>query len=329
MVSRNPFQTGFTLIEVMIAVTIMAFLSIMTADAIRSEIKSKAKYEKQIQTQAQLRDALEVMIRDINLAFHYRDFNAELYNAAWQERIKSAEGANGSSSQDQDGQQDGQTDQNQNQGQDQNQRLAELKAQYKPKKPPVVTRFYGEEDQLFFTSLSNVRTQANQPQSRQLKVAYYVKQCRGLVNKKKSSRCLIRRTSPILDDDVTNDNTTNKGTETVLLEDVTSFHLRYLGPGFDNEWVESWKSDKDVTDDRTRSKFPFAVEITLGIKDPQHGKDKSFKRTVVAEIRFPNNAPPPTTAPGTAPGSGLGPQGANGGAANPGGSFNEGGGVAQ
>ncbi|NJM10486.1 MAG: hypothetical protein HC883_06480 [Bdellovibrionaceae bacterium] len=76
----------------------------------------------------------------------------------------------------------------------------------------------------------------------------------------------------------------------MLLENVTEFKLRYLGPGKDDEWVDTWITSDKSGDDTTKNKFPYAVEITLAVKDTGSGaNDKVLRMTAVAAVRNPNN----------------------------------------
>ena len=69
---------GFTLIEVMIVLVIMATLSILSSQSIQQAIKNKIKLQTQVEDMSQVRDALKVIERDVNLAFHYTDLETEL-----------------------------------------------------------------------------------------------------------------------------------------------------------------------------------------------------------------------------------------------------------
>ena len=79
-------QRGFTLLEVIIAVAILSFISIYTAQSIQSGIRSKVKISNTIEKDSLVRDALKVIADDISKAFNYRDINIELYNRAQDER---------------------------------------------------------------------------------------------------------------------------------------------------------------------------------------------------------------------------------------------------
>lgn len=80
-------QSGLTLLEVVIATAILAILSIYTAESVQNAVKSKVKVEKEVDRVTGVRDVLRIMERDINMAFHYRDINIDLYNLAEKERI--------------------------------------------------------------------------------------------------------------------------------------------------------------------------------------------------------------------------------------------------
>ena len=83
-------QRGFTLLEIVIAVTILAFLSLFTVQSIQQALKAKLKIEKNLDKSSTMRDALRTMERDINLAFNYRDPSIKLYNMMQEARKKAA-----------------------------------------------------------------------------------------------------------------------------------------------------------------------------------------------------------------------------------------------
>jgi hypothetical protein len=148
-----------------------------------------------------------------------------------------------------------------------------------------VTQFVGEEKKMSFTSRSNARLFENAMESDQLEVSYSLTSCkvspyetRNAKGDKNSGQCLIRRSSPYLDGDLT-----KGGKDIQILENVTELKFRYFGDG-KTDWVAAWKSDKDG-DDTTKGKFPLAVEITL---TTEKNKRKTTLSTV-ATIRFPNN----------------------------------------
>ncbi len=269
-------RSGFTLIEVVVAIAILAVLSIYTAQSIQRGIKSKAKIEKEIERTSVVRDALKVIERDINLAFNYRDINVSLYNLAGQARTSQSPSASTTPIP----------------GSTQSAVAVPQAAAspFKPKEQKLLTAFLGSNKDISLTTLSGVRTQADTQTSDQVVVGYQVKDCTNRINKNLKSRCLWRRLNPIISDDIT-----KGGDETVLLENVTRFELRYLGPGKETEWIKDWSSGVKG-DDSTRGKFPYAVEITIEAQNKNIPGDKPVAMTWVASLRFPNNAEPTSSA---------------------------------
>lgn len=271
---------GFTLIEVVISMMILSFLSLFTVEAIQRALKMKTKVQHDIDKNSMVRDALRIFDRDVNMAFNYRDINIQLYNMAQKQRQKAA----------QSGQMNGGSTLP---GQPATPAQPVDPNRYKLIAERIQTQFLGEPTEISFTTLSNVRMTEDSPISSQAEIGYRIKSCRRRTTQEQSSKCLWRRVSNYIHDDIT-----KEGTETVLLENVTDFKLRYLGPGRDGEWVDTWLTD-ERGDDQTKNKFPYAVEMTIEVKDPDpKAKDKTLRMTTVAAIRNPNN-PQPQTDPTT------------------------------
>lgn len=273
MIKTSMDNRGFTLLEIMIAIAILSGLALMTAEAIQNALANRSKFSKQIKDDALVRDVLRVIERDVALAFHHRDISTTMLNEIEQERLKKAGGQNLTPDQLQQLQNSGQVKQ----------------------VPKNFTAFFGEEDSLHFTTLANVRTYQNSPESEQSEVGYSVRACRSRKPKAgrreaTSSRCLFRRITPYLDDDVT-----KGGAEIVLVENVKEFKLRYFGPERD-DWVPIWKTGRDG-DAISKENFPLAVEVTLTVQDESDPKSKPVSMLLVAPVRFPNNPPKKQTTP--------------------------------
>jgi len=247
-------QSGMTLFEVLIVTLLLAVMGALTFNSIRETSRSKVKIEKNLDSLAAVRDTLQIMTRDINMAFHWRDVNEDLKNAI----------------------------------------IAEAKASNKPIPPSLattpnpyvqrvpdekVTQFIGTEKEIYFTALSNVRTIKNSQESDQAKVGYYLKSVKSTDGR--STQALVRRTSPILDDDVT-----KGGEETILLGSVMNLKFAYLGDEPDADWKTDWKS-LDTQDERTKGKFPIAVEITIETEE----NGLKTKLSTIAAVHMPNNEP--------------------------------------
>lgn len=257
---------GFTLIEVMIAITILAGLTLLTARAMKAGTANKLKFEGDIDREAAVRDALRVIERDINLAYHYRDTYAELMNEAQ----RAARGPVTPPPPPPDG---------------------------APTPPPVPlpegveikpipqwTGFIGTETSIYFSALSNVRLNQDSQQSDQAEIGYYTRTCKSGDGSGKTSTCLIRSVATYIDDDLE-----KGGKETVLLENVLFFKLSYVGPGFE-EWQSSWAT-KTAKRTEGLELFPYAVKVVLRTHNKADPKDKPFEMGTVAALRFPNNDP--------------------------------------
>lgn len=276
---------GFTLLEILIAMMIMTFLSLMTVESIQRALRSRAKIQADIDKNTTVRDALRVIERDINMAFNYRDPSIEVYNQAQKARQKA-------------------NSQTFNPGGTGNGTGAPVTPpvftnpgdaeKYKLKVEKIATQFIGDSESINFTSLSNIRLNEDSKMSSQAEIGYKIKSCRRRTTQEQSSKCLWRRVSNFFHEDIT-----REGVETVLLENVQDFKLRYLGPGKDGEWIDAWSTA--ANDDSTKGVFPYAVEITIEVKDTSAKvKDKTLRMTMVASIRNPNNPKPKTEDPSAA-----------------------------
>lgn len=273
-------RNGFTLIEVVIAMTIMAFLTVMVSQAMRRSADFKSKVQKNIDQRSAISSAMRILERDINLAFHYQDVNTEVLKEI--EKKKKGTGNQAKTGQQQSGQSGPPQGQRQSQsgqgGQNQ------MYANFKIREIKYHTAFTGAKDSIHFTNLNNITVQPGQRVSDQQEVGYFVKSCKSLSNPDVSTKCLWRRTSPYLDDKVD-----EGGTESVLIEGVKKFELRYFGKEKE-DWVDSWDSTSE-SDDTIKGKFPSAVEVTLTVE--QNKKEISAIRVVA--LRFPNNIDATTT----------------------------------
>lgn len=270
-------QRGFTLLEILIAIGIMAFITVFTVQSLQNAMTQKNRIQRNIDRIATVRDALKVMERDINLAFNYRDINIELHNQAQEERRKRHE------QKQQQGDEQGRSNQG-GSGRTPNQTLPNNsdETNFQLKEEQIFTHFIGYEDNMHFTTLSNVRISAALATSDQAQVGYALRNCRSRTHRDRTSNCLWRRLNPYLDDKVE-----EGGDEIVLLENVTEFSLRYLGEGPNEEWQREWRSN--ISDQNRQNRFPVAVEITVEVQNTHIENDIPTRMTMVASLRNPNN----------------------------------------
>lgn len=269
---------GFTLLEVVIAIVLLTFLSIFTAQSIQKAVQNKKKIQGQIDREMELRESVNLMTRDIQLAFNYRDINIELFNKALDARNRQPSGTP--------------TPPNTTPTPTPTPAPDFNNSTLQKKEDKIVTHFLGEESKLDFSSLSRIRTQKDEPLGGQAEIGYYLDSCKSRKNRGESSKCLWRRVTPYINEDVT-----KGGEASVIVEGVQTLQFRYIGPGSEEEWIRNWQSDGQGQE-FMKGNFPYAVEITLELEDTRFNPPKTIGMTAVASLRFPNNPVKKEEVPG-------------------------------
>lgn len=282
-------EAGFTLIEIMVALLIMAGLSLIMAQSVKSGLDSRKKVQLQLSEESLIRDAMRLIVSDVGAAFHHRDYTVSVYNKVLELRKKKAAPAQAPVGQGTDGT---------GQGFSQSPGQVTSGAPVTPSAPdplatatplPVptqLTAFVGSADAMTFTVRNHVRRFLDAKESDQARVSYFLRSCQG-AKSKTSSSCLIRMEmtnptdefplSPSDDQDV-------KGV--VLVEHVTEFRLRYIMAEME-DFVDSWNSL--ATTGEQKDHFPDAVEITLSIQDRENPNSKPRLLSWLAPVRASNN----------------------------------------
>lgn len=284
-------QYGFTLIELMVSLAILAAISLATSRSLRSTAQLKNSLQGRIDRQATFRSAIRLIKRDILLAFNHHDLTIdilkdiksrekELLAASNNTNNNNNNNNNNGTTPDPDGTNTGTGNNNTNTANSNstntNVSLFNLEDYEREIRDP--TSFIGEKDEIHFTNTNNIRITPDDLSTSQQEVGYFVKNCRNRLNPELSYNCLWRRTNRSIDDDVS-----QGGNEFVVLENVTVFKLRYFGEGKE-DWQETWYSTSRG-DDTTKDKFPDAVEVSIAFKKD----DKVAEAVFVAKIAFPNN----------------------------------------
>lgn len=255
---KQPLQknrNGFTLLEVIIAVGIFAVMSAFVASAIQNGIKAKKKVQTQIDEVSRMRDAVKLMERDLNQAYHHLDWEKEFLD-----KVKKGNAPTPPP--------------------------GVFQPPPQPEIPPEVqrmdptTQFVGSQDKMNFVTMNNARFQTNKKMADFVEVGYELKNCTSTDGKTNSS-CLWRRQSGAVDLDVT-----KGGDSQVLLENVTELKFRYLGQG-KQDWISDWNSTDQGSDAAAKGKYPLAVEISITTEKAETKRKNSMQ--IVANIRFPNN----------------------------------------
>jgi len=275
---------GFTLIEVLIAITILAILMAFTSRSVSRSVKDKNRLQAEIDRDSQLTNAFRLIERDLSMAFHYRDINSEVEQEIKKKcdagqckkpKNNSNGGAASGSTDGQPGEKaadstNGQATSGGNTG------GTPIKLDFEPKQSENFTQFEGSDSSMSFSSLGNIRMYKDSPESHQMEVSYFLAPCRSF-STGEQVQCLWRRTTPYIDQDIT-----KGGNPTLLLENIKDFKLRYFGEG-KQDWVSSWKTGADDT--ATQSRFPQAVEITLAVEE----MERVSRISGVVSVAFPNN----------------------------------------
>ena len=261
-----PLQNdrGFSLIEVIIAVTILATLAILIGTSTSRALKAKRKIQAEVNDVSALRDTMKIIRADINMAYNHYDFEKEIYDQATKiDPAKNLTPGGG-----------GITTQNPTQ---QPQRAPRENKREDPR-----TEFIGEADKLNFVTMNQARLLTGELTADFMEVGYLVKRCTSLSKKDQSSNCLYRRSQKILDADVT-----EGGIDTPVLENVTEFTLKYLGEG-KTDWKSDWKT-KGGIDSTINGQFPEAVEVNLATETELDGKKRQYSLQAIVPLHFPNN----------------------------------------
>lgn len=307
-------NSGFTLVEIVISLTILATLTVFSTMNIQAALRAKAKVSEQVEDMGKVRDALRILERDINLAYHYRDIEME-FKAEVACRSRT-------------------TQQQQQQQQpipgvpapptappgagaagatqaclDSYAQDPKIKESNRTRLDPT-TQFVGKENKMDFATMNTGRVSVTEQMADFAKVGYALKKCNNLDGSSTGSgECLVRRYSTVVEGDIT-----KGGEDTVLLQDVTEFKLRYIGPG-KQDWNSAWSSVEG--DAATKDNYPSAVEIslTIEVKRNEKVKAKKISMQIVSPIHFPNNKPRTSggSNPSAIPGQPAGAPGLTGG----------------
>lgn len=282
MISFNS-QKAFSLLEVLLAITILSTLSLLSTQVISRALRARTKIQAEVDDVSALRDSMKMIKTDINLAYHHLDFEKEILDNATKSTPTSGGAIPG--------------------------------APVAPQAPPPkrqtkrydpTTDLVGNETDINFVTMNAARTISNITQADFIEVGYFLKSCTN-ISSQQASQCLYRRTQNILDEDVK-----TGGSEIAMLENVKEFKLRYIGEG-KQDWVNSWNTTSSSSDGGTVGMFPDAVEVTLSIEREFEKKQKNYSMIFVIPIHFPNNIKKPSTSGGSSlPSSGSGTGGPSG-----------------
>jgi prepilin-type N-terminal cleavage/methylation domain-containing protein len=267
---------GFTLLEVLIVLMIMATLTVLSSQSIQQAITNKIKIQATNDQMSQVRDALKIVEKDINMIMHYQDLEIEMFELIKKKKMQLSKTTNPVP---------GQPPINPNQPYPCPEGGMDPLCIKKTNRINPVTGFLGKEDEIAFVTLNTGRVSEGAPQADFVKVGYSVRSCKRPGKDSGSSNCLLRREALIAEGDVA-----KGGEEVILLDGIEEFKLRYYGAG-KQDWTNDWAFNvKDP-----KAKFPDAVEISLTVAQGEKERKKKVSMQIVVPIRFVNNPEEKTT----------------------------------
>lgn len=277
-------QKGMTLLELMIALSILSTLMVFSATSIQQAITTKGKIQEQLDDMSRVRDSLRIIERDINLAYHYIDLEAEFREKLKAQVNKQQQPGTGT------GTGTGGTGRETGPQPAKIEYKDEKEQERKQNRVNPVTEFIGSENDIYFPTLNSGRVADTMRQSDAIKVGYFMDSCTrpGKKNESINTKCLFRKRSNLVEPDFA-----KGGEPIVLLEYISEFKLRYKGPG-KQDWVSEWKTNGG--DGQAKGKFPTLIEVNLVTEKGTQTKPKRISMQMVVPVRFPNN-PDPKAAP--------------------------------
>lgn len=282
-------EKGFSLLEVIVVVVIMATLTVLASQSLQQAIANKLKIQTTSDDMGRVRDSLKIIQGDLQRAFHYRDLDQEFLDLVKQKKM-SLQSTTTTTVQNQFNQNQFNPTQpaipNQAGGQQNNPYTCNpngndpLCAKNPNRKDPR-TDFIGTAEEMNFVTMNTARISAEQTQANFVEVRYRLESCKNIGGKTPQGKCLVREESTLVDSDIT-----KGGQPTVLLENVSEFKLRYIAKG-KQDWVSTWDSKQGQGG--SKDKFPEAVEVSLTTEKGEGDRKKKISMQTVVGIRFPNN----------------------------------------
>ena len=252
---------GLTLIETLLSITLLSFLTLSTGVSIRKSIKQKEKMQHQIDHSSQVQSALSLLHSDLSSTFR-RDY--PYINA-----IRQAENLR-------------------------KQRLDTLfrasRSFKHPKSPnyeapnfPKLNYYHkmeGSSDEIHFTIYqSQIYQQESAKMAPIQEVSYFLDSC------KNSPQCLWRRISPVVDEELE-----EGGIATLLLENVKEFEIDYYDNDLEEPPQSRWdpegrgRASNRQNPQEAAATWPKFITITLVLAKTEKQREQVY--TIYKDLRL-------------------------------------------
>ncbi|MCS6838005.1 MAG: hypothetical protein NZ480_04075 [Bdellovibrionaceae bacterium] len=290
--NSNP-GLGITLIEVLIAMTILAVMTALSAQSLRQGFTIKEKIQKNLDSSSRIRDAINLINQDLKSIVNYEDLELRFYEAVKKQARQQIQKSVSSPTRPPNNPREGAPPDHNPMGsgpsgnpvtqqppnlaaiQEKLQQLENRFPREFPNRKLFQTVFRGSSDKVFFFTTNNlIPPGAENPIPPFLvRVSYQIKSCPDDTSK----NCLIRYVAPA-SSLVSLMELERFPPGTPILKDVTSFEIKYRG-ALQQDWVTQWNSEANVMSQK--AKVPEAVSISLKVGN------QSVNLTTY--LMFPNN----------------------------------------
>lgn len=243
---RHPSQAGFTLVEVLIAISILVSLTALMWITISSVFQAREYFGQRYERFQIVRNAMGRMTTELSSAYMAGPMHGG-EELPGEERDPTE--------------------------------LSEEEIQRLFMTEPIQFGFIGKDDRVDFTSFAHVRTQPNERSSHHAEISYFVRRERDDVTGDFVQQ-LVRREDISPDDDIT-----RGGTIFVMVPEVEEVEFEYWDAGqvqvgtmeevAEGRWVKDW----DTTRREYAGRLPTRVKITVTLPPQRDGDDDEIFTT--------------------------------------------------
>lgn len=247
-------QAGFTLIEILIAVAVLAMLTGITWVGVSNMFSTRDYMTERFERYQIMRVAMDRMTRELSSAYLAGPEHGGEPLPGEEEEFQEAQDGN-----------------------------AGTTAQLKARREPVQFGMIGRDDQLDFTSFAHIRSIEGERASQHAEIGYFTERKRDR-DTGRLVTSLMRREDTSLDDDIT-----DGGKIYTMVPNIESVEFEYWDPGppslgtmeevAEGDWSDSW----DTTKSEYAGRLPTRVRIRVTLP-PQDERGREEVFTIQTQI---------------------------------------------